>query len=440
MKHLTLLLCVALALALIPLAVADNEAVLDVLRDATVPLESPDDLDPLFDRIGDARYVLLGEASHGTSEFYTWRAAISQRLIEEHGFSFIAVEGDWEACYRLNRYVKDLPNTGSSAREVLETFDRWPRWMWANEEVVELAEWLREFNADRPLEERVGFYGMDVYGAEDSFHALQDFLAASEAEAADAVAELIAPFEPFAGSAETYARTLARGGQALDGALAAAVEQMRDEAETLAADDERAYFDAKQHAWVIKNAERHYRAMLQRDAGSWNARVDHFFLTVERLMDYHGPDARGIVWAHNTHIGDARATDMAQAGRRNIGQLVRENHGENAAVLVGFGTHRGRVLAGSSWEAPMQRMTVPEGRAGTFEDLFHRLDLDKALVVFTEAHREGPLAAARGHRAIGVTYDPQREHLGNYVPTILPQRYDAFIFIAETDVLSPLHE
>ncbi len=440
MRHPLLLLGAALTMVVCSVTGTAEEAVLEVLRNAAISLESPDDLQPLYDRVGDARYVLLGEASHGTREFYTWRAAISKRLLEDHGFSFVAVEGDWEACYRLNRYVKDLPGAGSSAREVLESFDRWPLWMWANEEIAELAEWLREFNADRSAEDRVGFYGMDIYGAEDSFRALQAFLAASDADEAARVAELIEPFGPYAGSPRDYAQFLAQGGEAMNEAIERAVEKMRRAADALADDNDKAFFNAKQHALVLKRAEQHYRGMLMGGAASWNARVGHFYATVERLMDFYGPGARAIVWAHNTHIGDARATDMAQRGRQNIGQLVRQNHGEDAAVLVGFGTHRGRVLAGASWEAPMQRMIVPEAQRNSAEDLFYRLGHDKALVVFEPNHREGPLGAVRGHRAIGVIYDPQREHLGNYVPTILPQRYDAFIFLAETGILTPVHE
>jgi erythromycin esterase len=432
-------LLVGLALVLAPAALPANDAaILATIREAARPIDSPDDLMVLFERIGDARYVLLGESTHGTSEFYTWRAAISRRLIAEHGFSFLVVEGDWDTCYALNRYVKDLPGAGATAREVLRRFDRWPQWMWANEEIVELAEWLREFNAGRADGAKIGFYGMDVQNPEGSLHELNEFLQASEAEVTGEVSALIAPFAPYAGSARSYTQALVMGHEPLGADLEKAVSLMRAEEASLAGDDPRAYFNAKQNALILKRSERYYRAMLSPGADSWNTRADHFHATVNRLMDYYGSGARAVVWAHNTHIGDARATPMATSGSRNIGQLLREQHGEEAVVLVGFGTHRGRVLAGDSWGSPMRRMTIPEAPPGTYEYLFNCIGYDAALLVFTPEHREGPMAAQRGHRAIGVVYNPRQEYPGNYVPTVMPQRYDAFIFIAETENLTPL--
>ena len=434
MRTAVILLGVALVLPFC--AMAEEAEVLDALREAARPIESPDDLGPLYDRIGEARYVLLGESTHGTSEFYTWRAAISRKLIEDHGFSFIIVEGDWDLCYRLNRYVKDLPGAGENAREVLLTFDRWPRWMWANEEVAGLIEWLRKFNDERSAPEKIGFYGMDVQNPEGSLRELKAFLNGSDAEVTEDVAALIASFEPYAGSARRYTQALSMGQSPMDRRLEEAVSLLREAADHLSADDPHAYFNAKQNAVVLKRAERYYRAMLSHGAESWNARVDHFHASIERVMDYYGPEARAVVWAHNTHIGDARATAMGAWGRRNIGQLLRERHGEDAVVLAGFGTNRGRVLAGESWESAMRQMAIPEGPPGTYEYLFNRLGFEKTLFLFTTKHRQGPLAAERGHRAIGVVYNPADEFPGNYVPTVLPQRYDAFIFIAETRALT----
>lgn len=433
------ILLLGAALVLSPMvSVQDDSGMLEALREAAHPVESPGDLGPLYDRIGNVRYVLLGESTHGTSEFYTWRAAISRKLIEDYGFSFIIVEGDWDLCYRVNRYVKALPGAGASAREVLLSFDRWPRWMWANEETAELIEWLREFNKGREARDKVGFYGMDVQNPEGSLRELKAYLDATDAEITDDVAALISGFEPYAGSARRYTQALSMGIGALDAQLERAVSMLREEAETLSAEDPNAFFNAKQNAVVLKRAERYYRAMLSQGGESWNARVDHFHATVERVTDFYGPEARAIAWAHNTHIGDARATAMGAWGRRNIGQLLREKHGEDAVVLAGFGTYRGRVLAGESWESAMRQMTIPEGAPGTYEDLLNRLGFPAVLLLFTPEHRNGPLAEERGHRAIGVVYNPAQEFPGNYVPTVLPRRYDAFIFIAETGALNPL--
>ncbi len=439
--RLTTILSAGFAAAILLSPAAADDALVERIAEAAHSLEDEADLDPLLDRIGDERYVLLGEASHGTAEFYEWRAAISRRLIEEKGVNFIAVEGDWALSYRLNRYVKDLPGAADSARAVLEEFDRWPRWMWANEQIVELAEWMRSYNEGRNLEDRVGFYGIDVYNTERSLEKLRDYAADQGGALAEAAEALYECFGPHADSPQGYAMAVAQRGVSCANAAEAMVEVLRDQREALEDENRQAYFSAKQNAYVVKNGEWHYRAMLAGPADSWNARAQHFFDTAERLMAYHGPDSRGIVWAHNTHIGDARATDMAAAGQHNIGQLVREAHGEDQAVLVGFSTYRGSVLAGPAWEAPMQEMQTPEGRSGSYEDLFHRTGKSAFLLVFDDELRADPaLQQPRPHRAVGVVYNPAQDQLRNYVNTVLPERYDALIFIEETQALDALHE
>jgi len=202
--------------------------------------------------------------------------------------------------------------------------------------------------------------------------------------------------------------------------------------------DPAAGFNAEQNALVIKNAEKYYRAMVRTDSGSWNVRDEHMMQTLDRLINFHGPDAKGIVWAHNTHIGDARYTDMARAGMFNIGQLAREEHADEGVVLVGFGSHHGSVIAGEAWGAPMQRMQVPEGRAGSWEDILHQSGGDQ-LLIFDQENLSDDFKEVRGHRAIGVVYQGEKESYGNYVPTVLPERYDAFLFIDQTEALYPLH-
>ncbi len=409
-----------------------------VLRELAHPLTSPDDLDPLLERIGDARLVLLGEASHGTSEYYTWRAEISKRLIEEQGFNFIAVEGDWASLYRLNRYVRWMDDEYESAGAIMQTFHRWPVWMWANEETRELIEWMRAYNEHRPFEERVGFYGMDVYGEDLSMRTVLEDLRDVAPDLADAVAEAYACFDGYDGNMHDYARAVAFGASSCRQAVEEAYRQLREAAAIREGRDQYEYFAIKHNAKVVKNAENHFRLMAIQGPQSWNARVDHFYATVERLMDVYGEGSRGVAWAHNTHIGDARATSMGPQGQRNIGHIAREKLGMKSVVAVGFGTHHGTVQAGRAWGAPMETMRVPNGGPGTIEDFMHQVGMKQALFIFDDRADLTPLMNVYGHRAIGVVYHPEREYPGNYVPTILPRRYDAFIYIDETRALRPV--
>jgi erythromycin esterase len=410
---------------------------LEAIKQVTAPLKTPADLDPVIEAGGATRVVLLGEASHGTSEFYTWRAKISQRLIAEKKFSFIAVEGDWASIHRLNRYVKGLDDA-DDARAILRQFDRWPLWMWANEEVAELAEWMRAYNKDRPLSQRAGFYGIDVYGWENSIQAVVEYLRDASPELARRVQTLYGAFALHRSDASSYARAVARGDSS-QREVAQVVELLRKEREKLESQNAAAYFAAKQNALVVQNAEAHVRKMSRPGPDSWNARARHMKLTVARLKEFYGEGARAIVWAHNTHIGDARATPMAQFEQVNIGQLARERWGDEAVFLLGFATHRGEVLAGRAWGAPRVTMPVPPAQAGSVESILNQLQTERALLTFRNAEIPKVLEQVRGHRAIGVLYNPERE-AGNYVPTRLPRRYDALIFLAETKPLRPLHE
>ena len=401
-------------------------------------LREPADLDPLIDRVGDARYVLLGEASHGTSEYYRWRTAISERLIEEKGFSFIAVEGDWPDCYRLNRYVKGMGAREESAREALQGFERWPTWMWANEEIVTLMEWLRKHNTHRPEEQRAGFYGLDVYSLWDSLYRVMGYLQRSRPELLPAARRAFECFEPYGEEAQDYARATRWTDASCEDEVIKLLAAVRRNRQSKSGDRE-AQLDAEQNAWVVKNAEHYYRTMVHAGPDSWNIRDHHMTETLERLMQFHGPQAKGIVWEHNTHIGDARYTDMADDGTVNVGQLVREAHSPGEVTLVGFGSHHGSVIAAQGWDEPYERMPVPNGRPGTWEDVLHAFEPTDKLLIFDNDDRTGPMAETRGHRAIGVVYHPEYE-AGNYVATVLPRRYDAFLFIDETEALHPLHE
>ncbi|MGY1805237.1 erythromycin esterase family protein [Blastococcus sp. SYSU D00922] len=402
------------------------------------PLRGDADLDPLLERVGDARIVAVGEASHGTHEYYAWRAALTRRLIEERGFRFVAVEGDWPDCYRVNRSVRLRPGADEDPRDALDAFARWPTWMWANEEVVDFCRWLREFNAARPDDERVGFYGIDVYSLWDSMHGLVGWLREHEPDHVETARRALACFEPFGedGAEYAFASRFAPTSceQAAVDLLRSLCEQRgKDEAAT----DPEARFSAEQNAAVVVDAERYYRAMVQGSAKSWNVRDVHMADTLDRLLAHAGRKA--VVWEHNTHIGDARATDMADAGMTNVGQLLRERHGADDVVLVGLGGHRGGVIAGESWGARMQRMPVPPARPGSVEALLHDALGEDSLVVVPGTDRAGWLRRRLDHRAIGVVYRPERERWGNYVPTVLGERYDAFLHLEETTPLRPLH-
>src|SRR4051812_39609522 len=356
------------------------------------PLAEPRDLDPLLEQIGDARFVLLGEASHGASEFYTWRTEISKRLIEERGFSFIAVEGDWPDCYRVNRYAKAMPDAGRSAEDVLHAFERWPTWMWANREVVDLVEWLRDFNTRRAgPDTRIGFYGLDVYSLWDSMRAVMEFLEREHPELAASARLAYNCFEPYAEDVQDYARATAIVPTSCEKEAIAVLRELRANAPHFDGDGREGYFNAEQNALVAKNAELYYRTMVRGGPASWNVRDHHMMETLDRLMEHHGPSAKAIVWEHNTHIGDARFTDMARGGMVNVGQLARQAHDREGVVLVGFGTHRGTVIASDEWGASMELMRVPTAREGSFESIMHDAAGGDALLVFDGSDDGGVL-------------------------------------------------
>ena len=406
---------------------------------AARPLRDSHDLDPLPERIGQACYVLLGEASHGTAEYYTWRTIISQRLIEEKGFSFIAVEGDWPDCYRVNRFVRGLADSSQNARDVLHNFERWPTWMWANHEVLALICWMREHNGGVPEAERVGFYGLDVYSLWDSLYRVMAFLHKSRPELLPAAQLAFGCFEPYGEDVQDYARATRWLDTSCEDEVVSLLTELRQAHRGIPSGDREAQFDAEQNAWVVRNAEHYYRTMVRADAESWNIRDRHMVQTLERLMQHHGDRAKGIVWEHNAHIGDARYTDMSEEGMVNVGQLVREGHASDDVVLVGFSSFQGSVIAGRAWESPLERMQAPPARAGSWESVLHDAFAVDKLLIFGAEDQDGPLATRRGQRAIGVVYHPEYEG-GNYVPTVLPRRYDALLYLDQTQALHPLHE
>jgi erythromycin esterase-like protein len=414
--------------------------IIDAIRQCSYPLNSKPDLAPLFSRIGDARIVMLGEASHGTHEYYTWRSYISKKLIGEKGFNFIAVEGDWPDCYLLNRYVKGYAAQNKNANELLKTFDRWPTWMWANWEIVALADWLKKHNDGKPANKRVGFYGLDVYSLWESMENIMSYLRKTDPSTLKVAEEAYRCFEPFEKEeGQSYARASMFVPELCKEEVIDLLKEIRVKMPSYNTDHENV-FSAEQNALVIVNAEKYYRAMINGGAHSWNVRDDHMADTLERLLEFHGPDSKAIIWAHNTHIGDARATDMTRDGMFNIGELARLQHPDKGVVLIGFGSYKGSVIAGKAWAADMQSMTLPEAEKGSWEFLLHKANDGNKLLVMDDLMTNHLMMEMHiGHRAVGVVYDPRHERSGNYVPTILPMRYDAFIYLDETRALFPLH-
>ncbi|RIV35892.1 erythromycin esterase family protein [Micromonospora radicis] len=397
-------------------------------------LGAPSDLDPLLERARDARVVMIGEATHGSYDYYRIREQLTRRLIAECGFDFVAVEGDWPDCDRVHRSVVGAPDGAAQPQVALERFERWPTWMWANAEVARFCRWLREWNLEQAEASRVGFHGLDVYSLWESMQAIFDYLGEEDPASLEAAQDAYRCFEPYGKRVEEYGMASRFVSARCEQEVVRLLARTRE----VAATDGPGAFAAWQNAEVVAGAERYYREMVAGGPGSWNVRDNHMADTLDRLLDRYGPGARGVVWAHNTHVGDARATDMAVDGMVNIGQLARERHGADQVVLVGFGSWRGTTIAAPRWGSPAEAMVVPPARAGSVEDLLHQLMPDRAVLVFGGSDQPGWVTDTLDHRAIGVVYDPSFESWGNYVPTQLGQRYDAFIWCDETTALHPL--
>jgi erythromycin esterase-like protein len=410
------------------------------IADALHPLAgSPGDYDPLLERAGAARFVLLGEASHGTHEFYRERAELTKRLIVEHGYTAVAVEGDWPDAYRVNLYVRG-ESDDETAEEALADFRRFPAWMWRNTDVVEFVEWLRSWNDVLPKDApKVGFYGLDLYSLHTSMEAVVAYLDEVDPEAARRARERYSCFDHFGPDPQRYAYEAGIGGA--EPCEQQVVEQLLELHEKAAeragrgrlAED--AAFYVEQNARLVVNAEQYYRAAFRGGIVSWNLRDRHMAETLDVLVEHlertRGGPVKAVVWAHNSHVGDARATQLGQAGEFNIGQLVRERHGRDA-LLVGFTTYAGTVTAASDWGAPAERKRVRRALAGSWEELFHQTGVPRFLLD-TEW-----LDGRRLERAIGVVYRPETERLSHYFDARLASQFDMVIHLDETHAVEPL--
>lgn len=429
----------------------DDVQLIDAIRSAALTLdEKGDDYQAVVDLIGDAHVVLLGEASHGTHEFYAGRARITQALIERQGFHAVAVEGDWPDAHRVNRFVRGLgqQKDDASPEESLRGFQRFPTWMWRNTDVLDFVGWLHAHNLARPPPERAGFYGLDLYSLHSSMDAVLDYLESAHPQAAALARERYACFDQFGEDSQLYGLlTGVRGMKGCEDQVVANLIDLRrriaDAARTGQQADAEAAFDAEQNARLVGNAEAYYRTMYMSDVSSWNLRDEHMAQTLEALERHLaktvGQQPKIVVWAHNSHLGNARATEMGQRrGELNLGQLVRERHGRDDAVLVGWTTHDGSVTAASDWGSPAQRKQVRPSRPDSYENLMHATGIGRFVLPLREGPHVRGLEAPRLERAIGVIYRPETERHSHYFFAQLPRQFDAVIHIDRTRAVQPL--
>ena len=407
---------------------------------AAEPLPDIDDpaFGRMFDRFANARVLLLGEASHGTSEFYRARAAITRRLLEEHGFDTVAVEADWPDAATVDRHVRHkAPRTDDEP-----PFTRFPTWMWRNEEFDGFVRWLKRHNERLAPDARVSFHGLDLYNLNASIGAVIDYLERMDPEAAATARRRYDCLKPWRDDPADYGRIAMREGHARceEGVVATLRDLLARQRDYDAAGSDE-FLDAAQNARLVANAEAYYRAVYHGSAASWNLRDEHMFDTLDLLMRSKGPDAKAVVWAHNSHIGDARFTDMGESrDELNLGQLARENYGD-AACLIGFGTHAGTVAAADDWDAPMKIKAINPSRADSYERLAHDSGVERFLLDLREgAHDElrGQLMEQRLERYIGVIYRPDTERWSHYSSASLPGQFDAFVWFDTTCAVTPL--
>jgi erythromycin esterase-like protein len=412
-----------------------------LIADAAEPLPDIDDrtFGEFFDRFGDARIVLLGEASHGTSEFYRARAAISRRLIERHGFNIVAVEADWPDAATIDRYVRHRPWREGE----LTAFERFPTWMWRNREFDAFIRWLHGYNANRPYERMCGFYGLDLYNLSGSMRAVIDFLEREDPELARLAHRRYGCLDPWAEEPQLYGRNALMEGYARCevGVIRMLQELLIRQVDCFAPECDE-WLDAAANARLVKDAEAYYRVMYHGAAESWNLRDTHMFDTLNMILDAKGLQSKAIVWAHNSHIGNAAFTDMGMTREElNIGELAKEKSGSRAR-LIGFGTHSGTVAAADDWDEPMQIKRVRPSLPDSHERMSHDSGVPRFLLDLREGEvgrdiREA-LMEPRLERFIGVIYRPETERWSHYSEAILPKQFDGWVWFDETQAVTPL--
>jgi erythromycin esterase-like protein len=413
----------------------------DAIHSTLTPVADVEDCQMVVDFIADAELALLGEASHGTHEFYASRAHVTRQLIVQSGFRAVVVEADWPDAYRVNRYVRHA-SQDETAVEALDDFKRFPTWMWRNADVVAFVEWLRQHNEDLPLEQQVGFYGMDLYALYASMRAVLDYLKAADPDAARRAQERYACFDRYGEDPQAYAYVDAFELESCEGAVVDVLTDLQRRSAELSgkgAIQRDAFFFAEQNARLVKNAEAYYRTMFRGGTQSWNLRDIHMAGTVEalraHLSDHH--PAKLAVWAHNSHLGDARATQMGRRGELNVGQLMRERFPGKAA-LIGYTTAHGTVTAASDWDEPVEIKRVRPARPDSVEHLFHELSTPRFFLPFSDERVRDFLMKPRLERAIGVIYRPDTERQSHYFDASLSSQFDAVLHFDHTSAVRPL--
>jgi erythromycin esterase-like protein len=428
------------------MAMLTEISLLERVREAARPLTgAADDYDSLLELIGEARFVLLGEASHGTHEFYRTRAEITKRLIREKGFVAMAVEADWPDAYRVNRFIRGA-SEDEEAVEALGDFKRFPTWMWRNADVLDLVGWLRSHNDGLAPEQRVGFYGMDLYSLHASMRAVLDYLDRIDPDAAKRARFRYSCFEDYGEDPQAYGYTASFNlNESCQQDVVNQLVELRRRAIEYARRDgllaEEEYFFAEQNARLVKNAEEYYRVMFRGHIESWNLRDRHMAETLQALVAHwerRTPRPKLVVWAHNSHLGDARATQMGRRGEWNVGQLVRERYGQEA-MLIGFTTYQGTVTAASDWDEIAERKRVRQALSGSYEALFHEAGLPSFWVpIRGQGNLQESLCESRLERAIGVVYRPDSERMSHYFHAQLGRQFDAVVHFDESRAVEPL--
>ena len=411
----------------------------DAIQAALSPLTGTDDMRVAVDFVGDAELALLGESSHGTHEFYASRANITRQLVVESGFRGVVVEADWPDAYRVNRYVRHEGND-ASAIQALEDFKRFPTWMWRNTDVVAFIEWLRDHNDGLPDEQRVGFYGMDLYALHASMRAVLGYLEKADAGAARRARERYGCFDRYGEDPQAYAYAERFGLETCEDAVVDVLMELRRHAASAPVLERDGFFFAEQNARLVKNAEEYYRTMFRGGAQSWNLRDQHMAGTIEALRHHlseSGRPAKLAVWAHNSHLGDARATQMGQRGELNVGQLMRERF-PGKTSLIGYTTAHGTVTAASDWDEPLELKRVRPALPDSYERLFHEIATPRFFLPLVDEPVRHLLMKPRLERAIGVIYRPETERQSHYFQASLPSQFDAVLHFDHTSAVRPL--
>lgn len=411
-----------------------QENIIKEIENNSTPFKNIDDLDFWLNKISRNRIVMLGEATHGTKEFYQIRSEISKKLINSYGFDFIAVEGDWPSCYNVNQYIKN--EIKDDSRKVLKNeFHRWPTWMWSNIEISSLVDWMK-------TTQKGGFYGLDVYSLFESVEEINKNTSFLDDNISKTIELASKCFKKFESNENEYAKSLVKNPNGCHEEAYNALQtilRLKLKDTKLTKND---FFNTQQNARVVLNSEKYYRAMLSGDASSWNIRDTHMMETIEHLLQFHGANSKAIIWAHNTHIGDYHATDMIDNGYINLGGLAREKYGMENVALVGLSSFKGYVTAGNAWGSEEKIMPLPEARKGSYDEYFHqaalKMNSSQFLTTFDKLDPQSTLYRKLGQRAVGVVYQSEHESIHNYVPTQMANRYDSLIFVDETRALESI--